>query len=200
MAPGTDKDSPTNHLIVYDIEIEKPLAEMPGDCDDDRWQAVRDGEAGISAIVLYDNQSQRYHIYGKESLDEAVDHLNTADLLISFNGITFDSEVIHGVTGRYITVAQYDILQEIWKALGHKQKGFRLQEVATRTLGLSKNANGEGAPTMAKKGHWATLFDYCLNDVHITRALFNHTVTKGGIADKDGNLLHLARPWFEEVI
>lgn len=190
----------SNHIIVYDLEIEKPLSEMPGETDDERWNAVRMGDAGISCLVLYDSASRRYHLYDKHNLDDGVSHLNTADLLVSFNGIGFDSEVIHGVTGRYVTVAQYDILHEIWKALKHKQKGYRLQEVATRTINLSKNNNGAGAPALAKQGRWAELLDYCLNDVHVTKELFNHIVEKEWILDKDGDPLHLARPWFEEKI
>lgn len=187
-------------LIIWDLEIEKSLDDMPGETQEEQWDAVRQGDAGISCLVLFDSQTQRYHLYDKHTLNEAVDHLNSADLLIGFNTISFDSEVIHGVTGRYITVAQYDILHEIWKALGGRRKGWRLNDISKRLFGLEKTESGAGAPTLAKQGRWAELMDYCLNDVHLTRLLFNHVVAKESIPDKDGEEVFLARPWYEEAI
>jgi DEAD/DEAH box helicase domain-containing protein len=188
------------NIIVWDLEIEKNVDDMDGASTEDRWAQVRAGEAGISCMVLYDSDTQRYHLYDKHNLDEGVDHLNGADLLVGYNTIAFDSEVVHGVTGRWVTAAQYDILHEIWRSLGTHRKGFKLDEVAKRTIGLTKSAHGEGAPTLVKKGHWATLFDYCLNDVHLTKTLFNHIVAEESVLDKNDEPLFLARPWFEERI
>lgn len=181
-------------ILVWDLEIEKPVGEIEGG-----WDAVRQGAAGISALVIYDSETGRYHIYDKHDLLAAVDHLNTADLAVGFNSIAFDSEVVFGVTGEYIRCPQYDILHEIWKALPSRQTGFKLDDVAMRTIGAGKNSNGEFATALVKAGRWGRLFDYCLNDVHLTKELFNFIVQQGYVKAPDGSELYLQEPFPKEA-
>lgn len=176
-------------VIVFDIEIKTPIV-------NNNWDAALRGDCGVSAVVLYDSSTLRYHIYGEESLVECVDHLNSADLLVSFNGKNFDIPVLQAMTDLIIYPDHYDILDEIWKALGGvKHKGWNLGKVCPRTLGLEKTDTGDHAPTLVQKQHWATLFDYCLNDVHLTRMLYNHIAEMGYVVDPDGGLLHMGIPY-----
>lgn len=176
-------------LLCWDLEILDPVSDHIGG-----WDAARRGDCGISALVISDSNTGRYHIYDQHNLDEAVDHLNSADLLIGYNTLNFDCEVVFGVTGRYITVPQYDILAEIWKALHGRRKGYKLDDVAKATINMEKNSNGEFATALAAKGHWGKLFDYCLNDVHLTRELFNHIQDLGWIKGADGEEIQLEKP------
>lgn len=180
-------------ILVWDLEIEKPVSEVEGG-----WDEVRRGGAGISALVIYDSETGRYHIYDKHDLLEAVDHLNTADVAVGFNSISFDSEVLAGVTGEYITVPQYDILHEIWRALPTRQTGYKLDDVAMRTIGAGKNSNGEFATALVKANRWGRLFDYCLNDVHLTKELYNYVVEHGFVKAPDGSELYLDEPHGKE--
>lgn len=182
-----------NKLICWDLEILNPISDTLGG-----WDAARRGDCGISALVLSDSETGRFHIYDQHTLDDAVDHLNSADLLIGYNSINFDSEVIFGVTGRYITAPQYDILDEIWKALESRKKGYKLDDVAHATIGRAKNSNGQFATALAQKQHWGRLFDYCLNDVHLTRGIFNHIQDMGWIKGADGQELYLEQPTIKD--
>lgn len=181
-------------ILTWDLEILKPVESLPGG-----WSDVREGHAGISCLVVRDNETGRSHLYDQHTLDAAVDHLNSADLLVGFNSIGFDSAVLLGVTNRHIVAPQYDILAETWKALGRRQKGWKLNDVCARTLGLSKSGTGEFATALAAAGRWAELFDYCMGDVHITAELFNHIVREGWILDPEGERLHLAAPGTEDL-
>lgn len=170
-------------VICYDLEIAE---EVVGD-----WAAARRGEKGVSSIVLWDSSTERYHLYDDYTLDAAADHLNSADLLVSFNGREFDRPCFEGFTGHKIEPKEFDILQAIWSALGRPQKGWRLDNVAERTLGLRKNGNGVSAPKLYQDGRFGELFDYNLNDVFLTRKLYNHIVTYGTLVAPDGTTLQL---------
>lgn len=176
-------------IVTWDLEIATPVSEQTGG-----WEAARRGDCGISALVLSDSETGRFHIYDSKTLDEAIDHLNIADLLVGYNTVDFDSGVLFGVTGRYITVPQYDILLEIWNELGGRIKGYKLDQVAQATLGIGKSGNGTFATTLVRQQRWGQLFDYCLNDVHLTQQLFNHVVDFGFIKGADGQEVRLNQP------
>jgi len=75
------------------------------------------------------------------------------------------------------------MLQLIWSAFppGRRQKGNSLDEVAKRTLGEGKDGEAIMAPQLYENGMFATLFDYCLQDVALTRRLFLFAQEHGGI-------------------
>ena len=181
-------------IIVFDIEISIPVEEVAGG-----WEAARRGECGVSAVVLWDSETDRYHIYGEENLEACIEHINCADLIVTFNGKNFDVPALEGFTGERIEVEHhYDILAEIWTALDAKRhKGWGLGKVAFRTIGKMKTDTGEHAPTLAREGRWATLFDYCLNDVALTKDLFEHIQQFGYVNDPDDMPLPL--PSIEEI-
>lgn len=180
-------------IISWDLEIRDPVSDTEGG-----WDAARNGNCGISALVLFDSETDRYHIYGSDTLDEAVDHLNSADLLVGYNTLNFDCNVLFGVTGRYITVPQYDILAEIWNELGVRRKGYKLDQVAQATIGIGKSGNGEFATALVAQNRWAELFDYCLGDVHLVRKLYDHIVDCGFIKGADGERLTLNKPVYPD--
>ncbi len=182
-----DPDGPS--IITWDLEIAIPVEEVPGG-----WDAVRHGAAGISTLCLHDTRTGRYHVYDEHTLSECIDHMNSADLLIGFNTIGFDTPVLECLTETTLIAPQYDILSEIWKALPSKTKGFKLSDVCLR-LGLgSKSRTGASAPELLRAGHFGTLVDYCINDVHLTRKLANHIERMGYILTPDGDPLELSRP------
>ena len=158
------------------------------------WEAAKQGDCGISALVISDSETGRYHLYDKHTLDDAVDHLNNADLLVGWNTYDFDSRVVFGVTGRYITVPQYDMLMEVWNELGTRKKGYKLDEVAKATIGHGKSGSGEFATTLVRKKRWGQLFNYCLTDVFLVQRLFNHVLDTGWLKGADGQEAHLNEP------
>jgi hypothetical protein len=178
-------------IVCWDLEIAKPIP-MKGKKPD--WDFARAGGCGISCVVLFDSETERFHLYDMNNLEECMAHLNSADLLVGYNSIEFDTSVIQAVTGQQLVPQQYDILKEIWTALGHFQKGYKLGDVCGRALNLEKSGAGDSAPSLAGQGRWAELMDYCLNDVHLTRCLYNYIVDEGGIPDVDGHMLKLASP------
>lgn len=176
-------------LITYDIEIAKPIDKVRGG-----WDGAKKGLAGISSVVLFDSDTGRYHLFDGTTTEQCVEHLNRADLLIGFNCIEFDQPALEGYSGKSIQKPSFDILQSIWSALGKKEKGYGLGLVAERTLGLAKSGDGESAPRLAAQGRWAELLDYNLNDVYLTKTLYEHIVMEGFIITPSGDKLYLDSP------
>lgn len=191
-------------IVFFDLEIAKDVKEVGG------WQAVRDGEAGISSIVLFDSETGRYHVYGPTvkagkdgkfyisdlgTLPNAVQHLNSADVIVGFNSQYFDVPVIEACLGLdVVTPYHHDLLEVVWRALGDaRRKGYRLNDICKRTLGMEKTDTGATAPKLFKSGDFAKLIDYNINDVAMTLALFNFIEEHGYIIDINGEPLYVTR-------
>lgn len=181
--------------IVFDIETRKLADEVGG------WANLKRGDGGISVLILWDSSTGRYHIYDQTTIAEAAEHLEDADVILSFNGEKFDREVIEGILGRRLCLRQhFDLLLMIWDALPCRQKGHTLGEVGERTLNQKKTGESIMAPALFNQGRFAELHDYCLADVHLTLRLFQFVQKEGGVVGINGNLLPLSLPdWFQEV-
>lgn len=193
-------------IISYDTEIMSSIDETI-----DGWDGARRGDAGISCAVLYDTSTRRSHIYcagpwhpdyhmrdlwDPKDLDALLSHLNSADLLIGFNNIAFDTPALQGFTESDILPQQYDILHEVWAGLGGRRyKGFGLDALCTRLgLGSKNGENGESAPLLYKSGRFGRLIDYCTNDVHLTRRLANYIHQHGYVTTPEGETFTIRRP------
>ncbi len=182
-----EPDGPSS--ITWDLETAIPVEEVPGG-----WDAVRVGAAGVSTVCLYDTRTGRYHVYDAKGLDQCMAHMNSADMLIGFNSLGFDTPIMECLTENSLLTPQYDILCEVWRALPYKAKGFKLTEICQR-LGLGhKTVTGASAPTLLREGRFGSLVDYCINDVHLTRRLAHHIEMHGYILSPDGDPIELTRP------
>lgn len=172
-------------IVVYDMEILHPIPEKNGKAD---WDYARAGKCGIASTVIYDSETERYHLYDKNTVEEMVEHLNSAGLCVGFNNIGFDKPAIEGASGIKIKSPQLDILSECrtnFNIKGHGQWG--LGAICARTLGITKSGDGASAPHLAANGQWAKLLDYNLNDTFLTLKLFNHIAEEGWILGPEGD-------------
>jgi hypothetical protein len=55
-----------------------------------------------------------------------------------------------------------------------------------------KNNDGRSACGMFAEGRMGQLTDYCLNDVYLTRMLYNHIIKKGYIIAPNGGMLEMS--------
>ena len=91
------------------------------------------------------------------------DMLEDADLIVGFNCDGFDIPCLAGVLERRLVLPRrYDILRVIWDRIPEAdrfRKGWGLDAVCTRTLGVGKIGTGEHAPALVAEGRWAEVFD-----------------------------------------
>ena len=180
---------PPLRTCVFDLEIASPVEECPNG-----WAGARRGECGVSALVVWDTGTGRYHLYDASTLEAAVEHLNSVDRIVTWNGKDFDVPIIEALTAQRVATSHVDLLELVWKALGTKTKGYKLGAVALRTLGLAKNGDAVSAPSLVAQDRYAELFDYCLNDVHLTRRLWEHVQSTLCVIGVNGEPLVLMVP------
>lgn len=192
--PKSPSGSP--HVVVFDLETRRLAKDVGG------WAALKRGEGGVSALVVWDSTTLRSHLYDRHTLADAARHLESAQVLLSFNGRDFDLGVLEGVLDRNLYIPIHlDLLQLIWASLtGRRSGGNTLDEVASRCLGENKLQKSIMAPQLADEERWGELLDYCLHDVDLTRRLFKFAQETGGVIGPDGNLLTLdLPPWFADL-
>lgn len=186
------------NVVTFDIETNHLASEVGG------WAALKRGEGGISCLVAWSSASGRPLIFDENTLEDAGHLLESADVILSFNGVGFDIPVLEGVLGRKLCIKQHlDLLQMVWQALPRhagRHKGYRLTELSHRCLGIEKTGDGLMAPTLREQGRWGELFDYCLHDVYLTRRLFQFVQDHNGVIATDGSILALDFPkWFKAM-
>ena len=134
---------------------------------------------GISVIGVYSYRTNRYRAYLKKDFAEfwviAKQHR-----LVSFNGIEFDDRVCRA--NNLILHTDYDILHETYAAVGldpfpysydSAYKGYGLDSLAQANGLGGKTGHGAKAPILWQQGKKQEVIDYCLNDVKLTKGLFD---------------------------
>lgn len=197
------------NAIIYDLEIVKaipykkePVLEGIEYCAG--WHDHPN--MGVSVIGVYEYSSQKYRVFCKDNFDAFVKLCQESELLVGFNNIPFDNEVLtHCVYPKFNEVffpTSYDLLREIWAAAGlgpefrfGTHTGYSLDAVAARNFGLNKTGTGAKAPIDWQQGRIGSVIDYCLGDVHLTKALFDRVLAGDPIVSpKTGNPLQLRKP------
>jgi DEAD/DEAH box helicase domain-containing protein len=193
------------HYVVFDVETRKlaqdlgcefkPCYHSRNECG---WDALKGGEGGLSAIVVWDSLEEKPYLYDDKTLEACAKHLESADYVIGFNSAEFDVKPIEGILDRRLVLKEHiDLLQLIWRELRRRNqrvKGNTLDEVGRRTIGVGKSGDGMHAPALANEGRFAELFQYCMDDVTLTHNIFKHVARHGGVIALDGSFLPLELP------
>lgn len=149
--------------LVLDVETQKCSWEVEGG-----WNNIAD--FGL-AVAVTTTEKGKTEIWTEDNVKLLIARLHTAPLIVTFNGIRFDYEVLrpYGLEPELLEPKSYDILKEITRSLGHR---LSLQNVATATLKVAKTGNGLKAVELWKEGKVMEVMQYCSDDVDITRRLY----------------------------
>lgn len=180
-------------IVVYDLEIAKSVEEAGG------WGAVRQGAAGISFAASYSYKDALYQTFSMDNLDKLKEQLENAGLVVGFNQILFDNEVVQGVMKTPLTIkSNYDIYRQINKITGNTP-GYKLGQVCERTLGAKfckGDDEGALAPELFKQNKLGQLVSYCLRDVWRTKQLFDFIMRHGYVIGVGDTKLTVSLPEF----
>ena len=125
---------------------------------------------GMSIGVVWDSHQQQCTSYFEENVDQLIEHLQAADLVVGFNIIGFDYTVLRGYSKfEFKTLNTLDILREIHQRLRYR---VSLDSVGKATLNAEKSADGLMALKWFKEGRMDLIEKYCQQDVELTRDLF----------------------------
>ncbi len=164
-----------SNKLVLDLETQKDFAEAGGRS---RHQHLRVSVAGV-----YSYAADQYLVFEEKDLHRLGELLHAADQVIGFNVRSFDYKVLAPYLNFSLAgIPTLDILEEIEKVLGHR---IGLSVVATATLGQGKSGTGMEAIRLWKEGRIPELKEYCLDDVRLTRAIYEYGQANGKLLYKD---------------
>ncbi len=161
--------------IVFDLETQKAFDEVGG--------AGKNHLLKISVLGLYSYSDDKYYCFTEDQIYRVGEMFLEADQIIGFNIKHFDYEVLKP----YVSFDPHglptlDILKEVEKLIGHR---IRLDNLASTTLGIGKNGDGLEAIRLFKQGRIDELKKYCLNDVKITKEIYDYAQKYGKLLYKD---------------
>jgi DEAD/DEAH box helicase domain-containing protein len=161
---GFMRGQTVKNIVYFDLETQKSADEVGG------WGNII--RMGLSVAVTYSTARGEYTIYGEKQVDDLLRELQRADLVVGFNNLRFDYEVLHGYTSMDLTqLPTLDMLVELTNTLNHR---LSLDSIATATFGVEKTAEGLQAIRWYKEGKLAEIAEYCCFDVKITKMVHEY--------------------------
>jgi DEAD/DEAH box helicase domain-containing protein len=152
------------NIVYFDLETQKSADEVGG------WNNIRDMRMSVG--VTYSTARGDYKIYGQKQVNDLINELMRADLVVGFNNLRFDYEVLHGYTVFDLRqVPTLDMLIELQKIINHR---LSLDSIATTTLGVEKTAEGLQAIEWFRAGRLMEIAEYCCYDVKITKLVHEY--------------------------
>ncbi|OGY88790.1 MAG: hypothetical protein A2927_01585 [Candidatus Komeilibacteria bacterium RIFCSPLOWO2_01_FULL_45_10] len=157
--------------LVLDLETKKTFEEVGGDHNKDQLE--------VSVCGVYSYDRDQFRAFKEEEFKELGEWLKAASLIIGFNSKSFDFNVLQPYFKfKLAKLPHLDILEEVYHALGHRLK---LESLAQSTLGSGKSGTGLDAIWYFKNNDWDSLIKYCLDDVRVTRDLYEYGRRHGNL-------------------
>jgi DEAD/DEAH box helicase domain-containing protein len=131
----------------------------------------------ISVVGVYDYSVNEYITFEEDELERLEEMLKRADLLIGFNINRFDIPVLQPYVSFPLSqVPVLDIMEDVVGALGYR---LSLENLSRATLQKGKSGHGLEAVRLFREGKMEELKSYCLDDVRLTRELYEYGQKKG---------------------
>lgn len=160
--------------IILDVETKKTFDEVGGYFPEKL-------EVSFVGVCIRQSQMEKGEMKGffEDQFDELFELIERADVLVGFNIDGFDMPALNAhYQADSISFPTLDILDRIKQQAGHR---ISLDAVAQETLGIGKSGNGLDAIRYYREGNLKALSDYCLQDVAVTRDIYDYGFQKGHV-------------------
>lgn len=168
-----------NH-IVLDIETQNLFSDVGGK------ENLAKLSLSVAGVFSYANNV--FLTFTESEMPNFENLLKNTDLIIGFNIDHFDLPVLQ----KYLSIdlnkiPTFDIMNEVVNAMGHR---VSLNDLVSNTLGERKSADGLMAVQYWREGRIDELKKYCLDDVRLTRDLYEYGLKKAEIkfTARDANI------------
>ena len=171
-----------NH-IVLDIETQNLFSDVGG--------KENLTKLSLSVAGVFSYADNVFLTFTEPEIPAFEDLLKKTDLIIGFNINHFDLPILQKYLSLDISkISTLDIMNEVVGAMGHR---VSLDDLVSNTLGKRKSANGLMAVQYWREGRLDELKKYCLDDVRLTRDLYEHGLKNGEIkfTARDANLPYI---------
>jgi uncharacterized protein YprB with RNaseH-like and TPR domain len=183
------------NIVYFDLETQRSFSDVGG--------FSQKHKMGISVAVTYSTATEQYRIYKESEMQDLINELIRADLVVGYNHISFDYGVLqsYAVFDILEQTRNLDMLVEVEKVLGHRLK---LDAIASASLGTGKTADGldalkwwqeykrTGSPEPMMK-----IAEYCCYDVKVTKMVHEFGLEHGIVKfeDRAGKIQECAVDW-----
>jgi len=155
---------------------------------------------GVSVVGLFDYLNQSYEAFEEKDLLALDKRIREADLLVGFNIRRFDLPVLASYLFTPVDcLTVLDLIDVIEKVRGHRAS---LDSIAQPTLNLRKSGTGIDALTLYGEGKMEELKRYCLDDVRLTKEVYDYGRTNGKVyftSSWDYKTYEIPVSWKEET-
>ena len=139
----------------------------------------------LSVVCIHDSETDKYSSYVEEELPKLWQILEKTDMLIGYNSDHFDIPLLNKYySGDLKKIKSLDLLKEIRASLGRR---IKLDDIAEATLGKNKTAHGLEAVVWWRNGEKDKVIKYCLEDVKITKELYEYALKNKQVKYREGN-------------
>ncbi len=174
------------HFLILDLETQRLVQEVGG------WDHI--DKLGVSIACAYDSKTDEFVSFKENELGKLID-LCEERLVVGYNIRGFDLPVLVPYGLEIRKVDAFDIMYDL-EALT-RQRFLKLEAVARGTLGTGKSADGLQAVEWWKAGQIQKIIDYCMQDVKVTRDVFQFGRQNGfvKIQRSEENISQVAVSW-----
>jgi DEAD/DEAH box helicase domain-containing protein len=165
----------TSEIIVFDVETQNFFTDP--EVGWNNFDALR-----VSVIGAYSYAQDKFFCFEEGETDKAAELFRKARLLVGFSMNRYDVPVLNRYLARVrpplnlFDKNRLDLLEEIEMVCGRR---VSLEKLAQANLGMGKTGDGARAIELYRQGRMEELKSYCLQDVEITRRLFDQYREQG---------------------
>ena len=176
------------NIVYFDLETQKSADEVGG------WGNIR--EMRMSIGVTYSTARGEFKIYGEKQVDDLLNDLQRADLVVGFNNQRFDYEVLLGHNDFFdaAQIPTLDMMVDLQSKLQHR---LSLDSIANATFGVEKTSEGLQAIRWFREGKMMEIAEYCCFDVKLTKMVHEFGAANGQIyfTNKFGKKIAVPVQW-----
>ena len=157
--------------FVFDIETKKSFQEVGGKHNMHLL--------GVSVVGVYSYADDTFRCYEEKDFPLLEEAFRNATRIIGFNSKHFDVPVLQPhVKVPLTSVPHLDLMNDIESYLGFR---VSLDSLAKMNLGTQKSGHGMDAITWWREGNIEAIKKYCLDDVRITRDIYEFGKKNGHV-------------------
>ncbi len=157
-----------HHYLVVDLETQNLVQDVGG------WDHI--DKLKISVACAYDSKTDQFLTFREHEMAK-LNQLCQERLVIGYNIRGFDLIILEAYGLEVSKLDVFDIMYDVQTLT--RQKYLKLESLAMATLGAGKSADGLLAVEWWKKGEIDKIIEYCLQDVKVTRDIFEYGRKKG---------------------
>ena len=178
----------SRNIVYFDLETQKSAEEVGG------WHNIPAMRMSIG--VTYSTARGEYKIYGEREVNDLIEELRRADLVVGFNNQRFDYAVLQGHNDFFDAeqIPTLDMMVDLQNTLNHR---LSLDSLANAIFGVEKTSEGLQAIRWFREGKLLEIAEYCCFDVKLTKMVQEYGAAHGQVyfTNKCGKKITVPVKW-----